>query len=344
MILLFSPAGLRADDTFVSKTQLYLDSDHTQVVSPLVRISKDTWKGGTVGAGFVADVVSSASVDVLTNATKHMSDFRREASASLSQRLASTTLSGAYIYSQENDYLSHNVALGLAQDLFQKNTTLGIGYTLSLNDVGRAGDPNFHRALDVHNVDATWTQLLSPKTLMQLSYTFQYAAGYQASPYRFVRIESAPDFKVPETDPDNRLRHAFVIAFKRHLFEDSAIHLDYRFYVDNWGVESHTVEAAYVIDWPTAQLRFRERFYYQQAASFFQSHYFGLGSYVTADRELSTFWSDLAGVKLIIKLDHWVRGLDLEAKADVFYFNYIDFAWLQSRVGTNLAAGLTLRF
>jgi hypothetical protein len=344
-------AGPAAADEFVTKTQIYTDSDHTTVVSPLVRISKDAWRGGTLGASFVADVVSSASVDVVTNATTHMTDFRREVSGSLTQRISETTLSGAYIFSNENDYTSHNMALGVAQDLLQKNTTLALGYGYSWNEVGRSGEANFHCVgqpqgpclLQVHNIDATWTQVLTPKTLMQAGYSFQYALGYQASPYRFVHTESG--VTVPETDPDRRARHAFVLALKRHVASDSALEASYRFYFDDWGVMSHTAILQYTIDFERVTLRLRERFYYQNGASFFQSQYTDASSpYITADRELSTFFANVAGVKLIFKLDRLFAGLSLEAKADVFYYYYVDFIPLPYRVGGNLEAGLSLRF
>lgn len=351
-----------AENDFVAKTQVYTDSDHTTVVSPLVRIAKDVWRGGTLGASFIADVVTSASVDVVTNATKRMTDFRKEATGSIAQTFADTTLNGAYIFSSENDYTSHNLSLGASQDLLQRNTTLALNYALSLNDVGRSGDPNFHKSLQVHTLDASWTQVLSPKMLLQAAYTFEYADGYQASPYRFVRVDQidmtsmgcqggslpescyAPQFKVAETDPDQRFRNAFVLALKRHLFQDSALQVDYRFYVDNWGVMSHTAEAVYLVDFNWVTLRFRERFYFQNAASFFQSHYTDLQPFMTADRELSTFFSNLAGVKAVFKLDRAVAGLSLEAKADLFYFYYIDFAYLSYRVGGNLAVGMSMRF
>ena len=344
LIALAAPAA--GADEFVTKTQIYTDNDHTTVVSPLVRISKDAWRGGILGASFVADVVTSASVDVVTNATARMTDFRKEVAGTITQKISDTTLSGAYIYSAENDYQSHNFNLGLTQDFLQKNSTLAVSYAGSLNDVGRSGDANFHKSLDVHTVDAAWTQLLNARTLMEFAYTFGYATGYQASPYRFVHVESSPDFKVPETDPDQRFRHAFVVGLKRHVLKDSAIQLDYRFYLDNWGVTSHTGQFQYVVDFGAATLRLRQRFYYQTAASFFQSHYteVGEGGYLTADRELSTLWSTLTGAKVTIKADKLVKGLSLEAKADVFYFSYIDFAYLHSRLGANLAAGLNMKY
>jgi hypothetical protein len=338
-----------AENEFVTKTQVYTDSDHTVVVSPLVRIAKEAWRGGTLGAGFVADIISSASVDVVTNATKHMSDFRKEATLSLGQKLGETTLSGAYIYSTENDYTSHNGSVGVSRDLLQRNTTLALGYAFSMNAVGRSGTPSaLWKSLQVHGVDASWTQVLSPRMLLQAAYSFQYDGGYQASPYRFVHLESGDLttvlMSVPEADPETRYRNAFVVALKRHLFQDSALEVDYRFYFDNWGVMSHTAQAQYLVDFGVLTLRFRERFYYQNAASFFQSHYVTQQPFMTADRELSTFFSNLAGVKAVVKLDRVVAGLSLEAKADFFYFYYIDFAYLASRIGANLGLGLSLRF
>ncbi|HEX9103219.1 MAG TPA: DUF3570 domain-containing protein, partial [Polyangia bacterium] len=226
-VVLLGAARASADDSFVAKTQIYTDSDHTTVVSPLAALSRDTWKGGTLSASYVADVVSSASIDVVSNATARMNDFRSEITAGLVQKLRNTTLSGSYVYSVENDYQSHNVELGFAQDLFEKNSTLAFGATYSGNDVYRTGDQLFHRRLNVVGLSASWTQVLNRATIAQLSYSFSYGNGYWASPYRFVKVEtndlSQILFKVPETEPNERYRHAAVIALNRYLFSDSAI-------------------------------------------------------------------------------------------------------------------------
>ena len=343
LVAAFASIG-RADDEFVAKTQIYVDSDATTVVSPLVRIAKDAWTGSTLGASFIADVVSSASVDVVTNATKHMSDFRKEGTASLTQKISDTTLSGAYIYSTENDYRSHNLHVGVAQDLLQKNTNLSLGYSLSLNDVGRSGDANFHRGLTVHTLDAAYTQNLDPRTIFQVSGTFQNNSGYQASPYRFVRIEAGNEFKVPETDPNTRNRVAAVAALNRHLGKDTALQGDYRFYIDDWGVRSHTVQLRYLVNVGPVTLRLRGRFYYQNGASFFESHYLQVQSFVTSDRELSDFWSVLGGGKIDWKIAYASAALILEAKTDLFYFGYSNFAYLSSRTGANIEAGLTVQY
>jgi hypothetical protein len=341
-------ASARGDDSFTAKTQIYTDSDRTTVVSPLAAISRDAWKGGTLSASYVADVVSSASVDVISNATQRMNDFRSEITAGLSQKLHLTTLSADYVYSVENDYQSHNADLGIAQDLFEKNTTLALGWTFSDNAVGRTGDQLFHRSLVVTGLSGAWTQVLNKKTIAQLSYSFSYNNGYQASPYRFVRVESNDLgqilFKVPESEPNLRFRHAAVAALNRYLFNDSALGVDYRFYADNWGVISHTVQARWFIAFHDLTLRLRERFYYQQGASFYKEHYTisDLSAYMTADRELSTLWSNVVGVKLSWRLPWVHRALELEAKVDYFHFGYSDFQFLSSRDGANIEGGLNV--
>jgi Protein of unknown function (DUF3570) len=344
----------RADDSFVMKTQVYTDSDHTTVVSPLVALTRDAWKGGTLSASYVADVVTSASIDVVSNATKRMTDYRSEITAGLSQKLRASTLDVSYIYSVEHDYESHNVALGFSQDLFEKNSTIGIGYTFAYNNVGRTGDELFHRTLMVNGLGASWTQVFARKTIGQLSYSFAYNDGYQASPYRFVPIiDTDPaicppgtpqpcGYKVPETDPTTRIRHAFVAALNQHVGEDSSFQADYRIYFDNWGLVAHTVQLRYFITWKDVTLRLRERFYYQNSAFFFKSRYFAQQPFMTTDRELSTFFSNVAGFKVSWRLPWVHRALAVEVKTDIFYFNYINFALLAYRVGGNVEAGLNV--
>jgi hypothetical protein len=333
-----------AEDSFTAKTQIYADSDHTTVVSPLVAMSRDAWRGGNVAASYVADVVSSASIDVVSNATRHMSDFRSEITAAITQKIQASTLSASYIYSVENDYQSHNAHLGLAQDLFQRNSTLSVGGSFSSSSVGRTGDQTFHRTLRVGGIDASWTQTLGPKTIGQLGYSFTYDAGYEASPYRFVPVASGDgnSFKVPETMPDRRHRHAIVLALNRYLFDESALQLDYRIYVDSWALLSHTVQLRYLVTFRDITLRLRERFYYQRGVYFYKPAYTEVEPFMTTDRESSTLWSNLAGVKIAWRLPVVHRALELEAKGDFLYIRYVDYPLLARRFGGTAELGLNV--
>jgi hypothetical protein len=345
--LVVAAVPARADTTFTSKIQVYADSDHTQVVSPIVQAQADVHAGTVVSLGYTADAVTSASVDIVTQASpKTIHDTRQQVSASVSQDFGSITARGGYNYSHENDYDSHTISAGLQQDLFDKNTTLALGYTLSLNNVQRADDNVFSRDLTVNMVSAAWTQVISKRAITQVTYELGYASGFQASPYRFVpvraSVDATPDYWVPETDPDTRWRHALVLGANHAIGTEDSIQGDYRIYRDTWGITSHTFGARYFVHLtPALELRIRERFYVQNAASFYQASYASPVMFMANDRELSPLWSETLGAKLSYAFN---RHVEVEGKLDLFYYHYSDFPALASRTGGNVGVGVALTY
>jgi len=345
IVWLAIPAG--ADTGFGSKIQVYTDSDHTTVISPVVSAQADVTTDTNVSMGYLVDAVSSASVDVVSQASpREFHDTRHQVSLGASHAIAAVTARAGYSFSTENDYLSHTIDLNLTYDMFDKNTQLGLGYGISLNTVGRSGDENFARDLTVQHVALSWTQTVSPRLATQVTYELGNASGYQASPYRFVPIRQSanatPDFWVPETDPDTRWRHALVFGANHALGTTDSVQGDYRIYHDSWGITSHTFGARYFMALsPNVELRLRERLYTQDAATFYQSVYMVPAKYVVFDRELSPLWSETFGAKLVARLSRHVEG---EAKLDVFYYSYSDFLPLQSRTGANVGIGVSLTY
>jgi hypothetical protein len=335
-----------ADTTFEAKTQVYTDSDHTTVVSPAVDAHADVTPTTGVSLGYVVDVVSSASVDIVSQASKiTIHDTRHEVSAGLSQIFGALALAGTYSFSRENDYQSNTAHASLSRDFDDKNTTLALGYGVSFNVVGRAGDENFQRDETTQHLALTWTQVISPLTISSVTYEYENDNGFQSSPYRFIPIRASvdamPDYWVLETMPLARNRNAFVVGLN-HALGDDAVQGDYRFYIDDWGIISHTVGARYF--WrinKRTELRLRNRFYTQSAASFYQQVYTQPLQFMTYDgREMAAQWSETFGGKLVYRFTDHLQG---ELKCDVFYFSYTDFA-LQTRTGTNLGAGLSVTY
>jgi hypothetical protein len=340
------PAVAHAQTEFVSKVQVYVDNDHTEVVSPLVRAQADVTPTWNVSAGYVADIVTSASIDIVSQASKTtIHDVRHQGSFGLSKTLEEWTLRGGYIYSTENDYSSNNVTAGLERRLFENNTTIGAGGAVSLNKVGRAGDLNFHRDLNVGELNVGVTQVLTATLVGQLGYTFGVAQGFQASPYRFVPIHDQMgnvSSWVAETDPDQRFRHAVVGGLNWLAGKDTALQADYRLYHDTWDITSHTVQVRLLVELaPGVELRLRNRFYVQNGAVFYSSKYTEFDQFMTIDRELSPFWSDLIGGKISWRV---APTVEVEAKVDVFYFAYSDFPLLPSRTGANVESGISLTY
>ena len=340
-------SGARADTGFDSKIQIYTDSDHTTVVSPVVAARADIASDTNISAGYLVDAVSSASVDVVSQASPNtFHDVRHQVALGVSHAFDTLTPRIGYTFSTENDYLSHTIDVNATDDLFDKNTQLALGYAVAFNTVGRSGDTSFARALTVHRIAASWTQTISPRIATQLTYELGYAEGYQASPYRFVPIrqsaDAAPDFWVPETDPSTRWRHALVGGVNLAVGEASSLQGDYRIYFDTWGVSSHTLGARYFIALAKhVELRLRERFYIQSKASFYQSVYMAPARYIVFDRELSPLWSETLGAKLVYGFTAHVEG---ELKLDGFYYSYADFLPLGSRAGANVGIGVSLTY
>lgn len=340
-------ARAHADTGFESKLQVYTDSDHTSVVSPMVSATADLDPDTGASIGYVADVVTSASIDVVSQASPTtIHDTRHQLALGGNHTRGDWTGRIGYSFSTENDYRSNTMSLGLERTFDDKNTTIGAGYGLSLNKVRRADDQNFSRDLDVNSLTVSWTQVVSPRTATQVTYELGLASGYQASPYRFVpvraNVDAAPMFTIAETDPDQRYRHALVLGANHALGQHASVQADYRLYRDTWGITSNTIGLRYFVDLSSRlELRLRNRLYQQTGTNFYQASYDHVMKYMTIDRELSPLWSETFGAKLMYKFG---ERSEAELKADLFYYHYADFPALTSRTGANLGVGVSIAY
>jgi hypothetical protein len=324
------------DGAVDATVSVYADDDETTVVTSLVDGSVRLPAPVVLSAHALVDAVSSASVDVVSAATSRWDERRVELGATAAARAAGTDATIGYTTSGENDWRSHAVEVGLARELARKNTTLSLGYGRTLNRVGRAEDPTFERELVVHGGRVALSQILGPRTLASIAYTVQTSSGYHASPYRYVT--DATGASRPEMHPDERLRHAIALRVMRAVGDATSIDAQYRLYVDDWGIASHTVTAAVSRELSDSlDLRVRGRGYYQGRASFYREDYEMPMQYMSADRELSTFWDAGGGIRVAWHGEH----VEIAAKADGTYYRFLDYARLAGRVAIVTGGGVT---
>jgi len=357
-----------------TKLGVYSDNDQVQVVTPLVSVSQRIYDTTQLGVSWDADVLTAASIDVRTAASKGFKEMRNGVALTVDHSFLAQelTASAAVSGSREADYASLTVGGGLSKELFQKNLTLAGGYAYVGNLVGRSLTrySQFHERLDIHALNASATQLLSRTTLLQLSTSFITARGYQASVYRYVPVflsgragtelkldeqslldgSAAPLYRVAETLPETRLRWAGVIRINHYLPWKMALAADYRLYLDSWALASHTFAIKLHQELPFGiRLRLRGRFYTQRAASFYQEVYRvdrvgDRPAWLTMDRELSTYWYGLVGAKLVFALPAFgpLRGSSIDLKVDYQRTRYANFAYLQTRDAWVFEAGFTM--
>lgn len=286
----------RADDVLAG-VFVRGDTDSTTVISPKAELTAGLIDDATtVSVGYAADIWTSASIDIRTAATQPVSEQRDELTAGLAREMTDVTLRGGYRFSHEGDYVSHGGALSVVQRLAEGAATIETGLTAAFDTVGRSGDEAFLRGLSTVGFRLAYTQVLDPETVLQGAYELIRRDGYQASAYRFVGLggdglcNGTAQLCVPENHPSTRWRNAWVLRARRAVGDAWSAGLDYRLYVDDWGVTSHTVaaEANWLPD-EDSQVTARYRFYWQDEADFYQPVY-ALGAeigYLTRDRELS---------------------------------------------------------
>lgn len=333
------------------------DTDGTLVVNPSVRARVQFLDDQThVDAEYTADVWTSASVDIRTAATMPVTEQRDELNAGLERRIEDFTLRGGYRYSSENDYEAHGGLVSGSLDLADHNSTLELRLTAEGDRVGRSGDEMFSRPLTVLGARVGYTQVIDPQMLVQVAYELGYSEGFQSSPYRFVgvggdgRCGGTALLCVPETHPSVRSRHALVARARRAFDDHLSAHLDYRFYVDDWGLYANT--AAVQLNWMHDEdglLAIRYRLHQQGAAAFYRSTYPVPSStlrFVTRDRELSPLWTHRLGLSYERRVALGDAGptLRLAAALGGTYLFYEDFVGLTDVVAVDgtLSIGVDL--
>jgi hypothetical protein len=354
---LAGPGEGRADE-LATAVYVRTDSDKTVVIAPRLRAQVDVAETTRANAVYAVDVWTSASIDIMTSASQvPVTEQRDEIDFSVDHETEDVIFTVAYRYSTEPDYVSHGVSGGFAYDFADNNATLALGLNGSADDVGKAGDPLFSRSVGTQGARLSFTQVFGHSTLGQLIYETARASGYQASPYRFVAIggdgtctsaaRGVGGFGalcVPEVNPGTRLRHAFGAEI-RHAFSDHwSVGAAYRFYLDDWGVNSHTVrgEIVWSADVDTL-LALRYRLYTQGKADHYQAAYFALQEYVTSDKELSPLSSHRVALELDRTFDFPDdRLLTTTLSFAPIFFSYSDFIPLDSITAFEINAALVL--
>ena len=321
--------------TVSSDSLLYTDTDNVLVVTSQLGASRALDDdGGQASASAVVDVVSAASVDVVSQASHRFDEVRGEVNLAASHAFEFGLPALNYRGSVEPDYVSHGAGAGYQTRLGGADSVLAAHYQLTLDTVGRSGTPftTFSRALTTHAAELGLTQNLGRKTVLRVVYSFTWQDGYMEKPYRFVPLFDAAGLararsdgaaldldsfdryrlaaRPPEEVPDLRLRHALGLRALQYIAPlDGSIRADYRLYLDDWGVLAHTGELA--LELPLSSLLTLGVFgrgYTQSAASFYRAVYVTprpdeLPQWRTVDRKLSPYDALTGGARIELHTD-----------------------------------------
>ncbi len=320
-----------ADET-VSVGFNFYDGGGIMVQGPAVIVRKDVLDKLSIEAGGRVDLVSSASIDVVTQASRY-TENRKEYSIGTSSIFGDTLMTTGYARSDESDYISDLLSLSLAHDLMDKNLTLTMKLARSWDQVGRNDDPafgwkDFNRTIYAVGV----AQSMTARWLVQLNYELTADEGLINNPYRSVLTLSGGT--APENYPEARTGHAFVVRTAYGFLPDDAegegggrrsIQLDYRYYQDTFDIRSHTGKFLYQhyvsSDW---LLGFSYRYHRQGEASFYGDRLPTTQIFKARDKELSRFSDQWIGGSIKFKPEQW-RWRSIENPYFKLGYNFLIF-------------------
>jgi len=313
----------------------YVDGFDTVIWTPYVRAGATVGDGVNVDARWTADIITSASVDVITAATPEMHETRNELGLTVGREklFSDVDIDGGYTYSFENDSDSHVGQIGLRRGFYEDNLEVGARYAISYNRMGLHGEPSSTwRPSTIHSADLSLTYIVNPRTMAELVYSTFISGGYLASPYRRVPIEMSNTMVsamwVDERVPDARWRNAVTARARRAIGDSWVAALDYRFYTDDWGVTGHMEKAEAAVALPAGLLlRLQQRASIQSAADFYEMHYTTETEYRTRDRRLSSHLTGQVGAALswAITRSKSIGTIELRLAADGLAWRYDDY-------------------
>jgi hypothetical protein len=317
---------------FIANNLIYADAGYITYQ----QLTNGAIQTATANAPGIATNSATASFQSLTNNPNyrnnsvpltHMHDYRSAFSLGVPILLQNHLITPSFSYSTESDYRSFGGALNYSLALYNKNTTLNLGYAHDSDSV--RDDVFIWEDKLTDEVLIGLVQLMSPRSYLTFNVSYGYEHGYLSDPYRGVMF-AATNFNqlqlnpsdaalAPEKRPRHRSREVAFVSWTQ-FFEplEGSLEAGYRFFHDSYDVFANTVSLTwyqrigrYLVLSPTF------RYYYQTAASFY---YPGLvpnppPDFYSSDYRLSEFNSFAGGLDVTWRIHK-------HASLDVGYLRY----------------------
>lgn len=327
-------AGVLPEDRADAMYHVY-DGGGLKVDGPSVLVRKAYKDKVSVWANYYVDMISSASIDVVTTASEY-SEQRDEQSVGFDWLHGKTMMGLAYTKSDESDYTAETARIGISQDFFGDLTTLGISYARGRDEVRRNGDATFEEKTDRQNYRVDLTQVLTKNWVLAANYEGVTDEGFLNNPYRQVRFvdpQEARGFAYQaELYPRTKTSSAFAVRSMYYLPWRASLRGEYRLYSDSWGVDAWNVEVGYTHPFDFGlTLEARYRFYDQTAADFYSDlfPFRSAQNFLARDKELASFSNHSVGAGASYRFETgwlpFVKHTEVNLFVDWMSFDYDDF-------------------
>ncbi|MDD1620575.1 MAG: DUF3570 domain-containing protein [Methylococcaceae bacterium] len=238
--------------------------------------------------------------------------------------------------------------------------------------------PELHENSDANAFNLGLSQVLNKNALLQLSANYTRQSGYLSNPYKYVYVRgeiTAEEYYAlyQATSPGdinwNDITHLEVVGLElfrearpnlRNQFSfstrlnqylpamDAALHMDYRYYLDDWGVDSHTMELKWLQKLPWGlTITPNLRYYSQSKADFFAPYFLAprADGHYSSDFRLSGYGALSSGLTVSKQFN---RGIRLELGMEYYSHqgnlklggggesDYADFSYWMTHAGLSI--------
>ncbi len=208
---------------------------------PALLVRKKLLNKVSLSASYYADIVSNASIDVVTTASPYK-ETRNEFGLGVDYAVRDALITLGVSHSKEPDYIADAVNLDIAQEVFAGMTTVVLGYTRASDEVGDV-ERGFFDTAKHWRYRLGLTQILSPRWLASANFEVVADDGYLGNPYRSALVFGAA---VPEKMPRTRSSRAAMLRVIGEVAPGMSVRGSYRYFWDTWDIRAHTFDLGVV--------------------------------------------------------------------------------------------------
>jgi hypothetical protein len=357
-------------------TSGYTDTLNVHVLTPGIRGGVSSPTGGwNVGGNYLVDIVTAASPDVVSTASRRFHDVRHAAGLTGGYKPGRFGAQGYASYSQERDYISRTLGATLTGDFWDKQVTPSLGYAFTWDTIGRTGTDYdvFGKPFNTHEITAGSTFVLSPTSVLVTGGGVAFESGDQSKPYRYIPLFE-PGVSVPvgasadevnrarlpakplEQLPLDRKRFNVSGRYVSRIRANASLRLEERLYYDTWETMATTTDARYMVDvsprlrvWPHLHV------HVQSGTKFFRRIYGAtlnsdgsatIPQFRSTDRELSPMFGVTGGGGVRYALTEPGGKIEIAAfaSADALFNYYLNTLYVRTRLAGYGTLGIEANF
>lgn len=249
-------------------------------------------------------------------------------------------------FSVENDYQSLSASATANKETEDRATKYTLGLAFTYDTIFRTGTKTTPEPISKVEDDlsrgegnkastdliAGITRVINQRTVAQLNLAYGQTNGYLTDPYKVFSVVDANGIEWQqyyEGRPDSRTRWSVTASLNHALYPSANnMHLSYRFYSDDWDINSHTLEYRYRMNSESAgYFEPRIRLYTQTAASFYSNSLFAdptqgqpvLPQFLSADYRLDEMSDATVGITFG---NHLSNNSDLRMRIEYLYQSF----------------------